>query len=190
MQRDPPRLDGKDSSGAEKLSDEMPVTKTCSTLSPKADCFDFAKLYWKKTDRTAHRPSTKTCTPTLRTATVTYDRNAVPVKTLTLLLLLQGSVTNKTPHKSIHAADAWNFVNGHYAQAETEKLRSIEDKDARRKYRRPLRILHVLGRCSANGPTTIWWNTAATSASTSTTFEDIDALKRTPPGRHRIRGPS
>ena len=42
-------------------------------------------------------------------------------------------VTNKTPHKSITLLDAWNYVAGHYAQAETEKLRSIEDKDAERK---------------------------------------------------------
>lgn len=119
----------------QKLSDEIARHKDQFDAIPEGDCFDFAKLYWQKDGQDLLIAINEDLYLHLEDGYSPYDRNAVPVKPLPSFSFFKAPVTNKTPHKSITLLDVWNYVTGHYAKAETEKLRSIDDKDARRKYK-------------------------------------------------------
>lgn len=101
----------------EKLSDEIARHKDQFDAIPEGDCFDFAKLYWKKDGQDLLIVINEDLYLHLEDGYSPYDRYAAPVNPLPSFSFFKAPVTNKTPHKSITLLDAWNYVTGHYSQA-------------------------------------------------------------------------
>ena len=114
---------------------KSPDTKTSSTPSPMATALTSQSCTGRKTDRICSSPINEDLYLLPEAGYSPFGCNAVPVKPLPSFSFFKAPATNKTSHKSSTLLDDWNYITGHYAQAETEKLHSIEDKNTRHNYK-------------------------------------------------------
>ena len=125
----------------QKLSPEIARHKDQFDAIPPGDCFDFARLYWKKDGQELLIAINEDLHLHLEDGYCPYGPKDIQTAAahdanLVRFSFFKAPVTNTIPHKSITLVDAYNYIRGDYARKETAELRSFTDLKRARLYKR------------------------------------------------------
>ena len=112
-----------------KLSEETAFHHDEFGAIPDGDALDFAALYYHQSGQELLETLNREMYLNLEAGTPQYANSPKEhVDKGPKFSFFKAPITNKFPFKSITVLDAYNYIAGPYAKAQTEELRSIPDK--------------------------------------------------------------